>query len=222
MIRIMLLTPAEDRRMGEELRPRLEELGAQVLFPSPADQDPGPVERVELFVLAASWGGRLERLAQALRRDELLADIPRLVVTEERALADFDYCRLADDILLLPFGRGELEARIRMLTWRNQQADQGGEIQSGELTINLSTYEVAVGGELIDLTFKEYELLRYLVSHRNRVHTRRELLTRVWGEDYYGGPRTVDVHVRRIRAKIETGGKLFIQTVRGVGYRFAG
>ena len=152
----------------------------------------------------------------------MLAGVPRLIVTEEKALAGFDYCRLADELLVAPFSRSELAARVRMISWRNEKVDPSNQVHAGVLAINLSTYEVSIDGRLVDLTFKEFELLRYLVTHRRRVHTRRELLSRVWGEDYYGGARTVDVHIRRIRSKIESGNRPLIQTVRGVGYRFTG
>lgn len=164
----------------------------------------------------------VEPLARALSKDEALAEIPRLIVTEEKALAGLDYCRLADDILLIPYSKTELAVRIQMLLWRNHKVEPSRRVMAEELTIDFSTYEVTVGGKLVDLTFKEYELLRYLATHRGKVYTRRELLSRVWGEDYYGGSRTVDVHIRRIRSKIETGGKVYIQTVRGVGCRFVG
>ncbi|MEE2991739.1 MAG: winged helix-turn-helix domain-containing protein [Gemmatimonadota bacterium] len=86
--------------------------------------------------------------------------------------------------------------------------------------INLGNYEVSIRGESIDLTLKEYELLKYLAMHRSRVFTRDDLLTAVWGYNYFGGPRTVDVHVRRLRMKIERHGVKIITTVRGVGYKF--
>ncbi|HCQ05113.1 MAG TPA: hypothetical protein DIT99_32630 [Candidatus Latescibacteria bacterium] len=90
----------------------------------------------------------------------------------------------------------------------------------GDLMINLGNYEVSIRGESIDLTLKEYELLKYLAMHRSRVFTRDDLLTAVWGYNYFGGPRTVDVHVRRLRMKIERHGVKIITTVRGVGYKF--
>jgi DNA-binding response OmpR family regulator len=223
MLRIMLLAAAEDEAMADKVSKELRALDYEVLRPrltEPGDLE--KVERVDLFILTGRWGGRIDGLARTLKRDEALSEIPRLVITEEKALEDFDYCRLADDILLLSYSRAELAARIKMLTWRNQKVDSTNIVRAGDLAFDFSTYEVTVGGALVDLTFKEYELLRYLVTHQRRVHTRRELLTRVWGEDYYGGPRTVDVHIRRIRAKIETGGQVYIQTVRGVGYRFNG
>ena len=86
--------------------------------------------------------------------------------------------------------------------------------------IDLAKREVTVDGKLVELTFKEYELLKFLASNRGRVYTREALLNRVWGYDYYGGDRTIDVHVRRLRSKIEDSKHSFIETVRNISYRF--
>ncbi|OGF98399.1 MAG: hypothetical protein A2Z86_09150 [Candidatus Glassbacteria bacterium GWA2_58_10] len=221
MRKVMLLFTEGDGEVAREVIRELNNLYYEVLDPREANGNQlKDIEQADLFVLVSRKTAKLEGLARTLLRDELLSGIPRLIVTEEKALAEFDYCRLADEILLFPFRRAELGARMKILTWRNEKVDASNVVQAGSLSINLSIYEVTVEGALVELTFKEYELLCYLVTHRRRVHTRRELLSRVWGEDYYGGPRTVDVHIRRIRSKIETGGRAYIQTVRGVGYRF--
>ena len=93
-------------------------------------------------------------------------------------------------------------------------------IRCGDLVIDLAKCEVSLSGRLIPLTFKEYELLRFLASNRGRVFTREALLNKVWGYDYYGGDRTVDVHIRRLRSKIEDPTHTFIETVRNIGYKF--
>lgn len=95
-----------------------------------------------------------------------------------------------------------------------------GEIRSGELTIDEATYTARLRGRVLDLTFKEFELLKYLAQHPGRVFTRAQLLQEVWGYDYFGGTRTVDVHVRRLRAKLGAEYESLIGTVRNVGYRF--
>ncbi|MEA2063258.1 MAG: response regulator transcription factor [Gemmatimonadota bacterium] len=228
MQKIMLMASKAEQDVSERVFRDLATLEYEVLRPGSDDgwEDLEKLAQVDIFVLiltlipAGREPGSIEPVAKSLSNDEALSDIPRLIITDEKTLERLDYCRLADDILLLPYSVAELAARIRMILWRNHKIESSQQIRGGELTINLSTYEVTVGGRLIDLTFKEYELLRYLVSHQGRVYTRRDLLNRVWGEDYYGGSRTVDVHVRRIRSKIETIGKVYIQTVRGVGYKF--
>ena len=98
--------------------------------------------------------------------------------------------------------------------------DEGGPITAGALVIDEATYSVRLRGRLLDLTYKEFELLKYLAQHPGRVFTRAQLLQEVWGYDYYGGTRTVDVHVRRLRAKLGPEHEVLIGTVRNVGYRF--
>lgn len=127
---------------------------------------------------------------------------------------------LFDDFCLTPFHPRELEARLRHLLHATG-AEKGPEVvEYGPLVLNLETYEAALSGTPIDLTYMEYELLSFLASNPGKVFTRETLLSRVWGYDYYGGARTVDVHVRRLRAKLGEEHAGLIQTVRSVGYRF--
>ncbi|MBE7519976.1 MAG: response regulator transcription factor [Thermoflexaceae bacterium] len=124
-----------------------------------------------------------------------------------------------DDFALLSAQPAELARRVERSFWRRHGVDSENFVRCGALTIDLSNYRVTVDGESLVLTFKEYELLRFLAMNAGRVFTREQLLNRVWGYDYFGGARTVDVHIRRIRAKIEIHGHAFIETVRNVGYR---
>jgi len=124
-----------------------------------------------------------------------------------------------DDFVLLPANPAELARRIERALWRRHGVDSENFVHCGVLTLDLSNYRVTVGGEPLVMTFKEYELLRFLAMNAGRVFTREQLLNRVWGYDYFGGARTVDVHIRRIRSKIEIHGHSFIETVRNVGYR---
>jgi len=125
----------------------------------------------------------------------------------------------AADIILDSAGPGEIDARIRMALGRKNAKQDVTQIQSGGVTIDEASYSAKVHGKPMDLTFKEFELLRFLAQHPGRVFTREQLLSEVWGYDYFGGTRTVDVHIRRLRAKL---GDLegLIGTVRNVGYRF--
>jgi len=125
-----------------------------------------------------------------------------------------------DDFLFSPYNDKELVLRIKRLLHRAQGVDDSELIKCDGLVIDLAKCEVTVDGRVIGLTFKEYELLRFLASNRGRVYTRDALLNKIWGYDYYGGDRTVDVHVRRLRSKIEDSKHAFIETVRNVGYRF--
>ncbi len=124
-----------------------------------------------------------------------------------------------DDFLLSPFHPSEMEARIRHLLWRSGQGPGPELVELGPLSINLETYQAALTGRPLDLTFMEYELLKFLALSPGKVFSREVLLNRVWGYEYYGGARTVDVHVRRLRAKFGEEHAHMIQTVRSVGYR---
>jgi DNA-binding response OmpR family regulator len=148
--------------------------------------------------------------------------IPLLVVVTEGGLAGLTSDWGIDDVILDTAGPAEIEARLRLVMGRTTEAaeDETGPITAGALVIDEVTYSVRLRGRLLDLTYKEFELLKYLAQHPGRVFTRAQLLQEVWGYDYFGGTRTVDVHVRRLRAKLGTDYEVLIGTVRNVGYRF--
>lgn len=124
-----------------------------------------------------------------------------------------------DDAVLSNAGPGEVDARIRLLTTRESAVSNDHMISASGVTIDEVSYQAKANGRILDLTFKEFELLRFLAGHPQRVFTREQLLSEVWGYDYFGGTRTVDVHIRRLRAKLGEMESL-IGTVRNVGYRF--
>ena len=148
---------------------------------------------------------------------------PLFVVLTEGGLAALTSDWGVDDVLLDSAGPAEVEARLRLALGRKQDtaptADPGV-VRAGELTIDEGTYTCRLRGRVLDLTFKEFELLKHLAQHPGRVYTRAQLLQEVWGYDYFGGTRTVDVHVRRLRAKLGTEHEQLIGTVRHVGYKF--
>ncbi|NNF89494.1 MAG: response regulator transcription factor [Acidimicrobiia bacterium] len=123
-----------------------------------------------------------------------------------------------DDFLLAPINPDELRIRLRRLTSPTGTTDET--IRFKDLELNLATYQASAGGAPLDLTFMEYELLRFFVTHPTRAWSRAQILSQVWGYDYFGGSRTVDVHVRRLRAKLGEERSSWIATVRSVGYRF--
>jgi two-component system alkaline phosphatase synthesis response regulator PhoP len=125
-----------------------------------------------------------------------------------------------DDFIVAPYDFRELNLRIERLLQKSGGTENVEQIKSDGLVIDLATCEVIVNGTIVELTFKEYELLKLLAGNKGRVFTREALLNSIWGYDYYGGDRTVDVHVRRLRSKIEDAGHTFIETVRNIGYRF--
>jgi len=144
-----------------------------------------------------------------------------LLVTEEQ-LGRIDVAWGLEDYLTLPVSPTRLVERLKFLLWKLNKVELKNGCSVGSLVIDFERYEVHVKGEPVDLTYKEFELLRFLATHPGKVFTREALLDRVWGYDFYGGTRTVDVHVRRLRSKIETGGATYIDTVRNVGYKFLG
>jgi DNA-binding response OmpR family regulator len=127
-----------------------------------------------------------------------------------------------DDVILASAGPAEVEARLRLGVGRltNATAGVNGSVRAGELNIDPDTYAAKLKGRPLDLTYKEFELLKFLAQHPGRVFTRDQLLREVWGYDYFGGTRTVDVHVRRLRAKLGSEYESMIGTVRQVGYKF--
>lgn len=142
-----------------------------------------------------------------------------LVVVTESGMPAINAEWGVDDVVLANAGPGEVDARIRLLTTRSTEDEGPGMISASGVTIDESSYQAKANGRALDLTFKEFELLRFLAGHPQRVFTREQLLSEVWGYDYFGGTRTVDVHVRRLRAKLGDMESL-IGTVRNVGYRF--
>jgi two-component system, OmpR family, alkaline phosphatase synthesis response regulator PhoP len=159
-------------------------------------------------------------VCRTLRKRDLPLE-PLLVLVSDAQLADLELRDdLFDDFCLYPFQPRELEARIKHLFWRTGRGTRPELVEYGDLRLNLETYQAAVAGQPLDLTYMEYELLKFLASHPGKVFTRETLLSRVWGYEYYGGARTVDVHIRRLRAKLGEEHANLIQTVRSVGYRF--
>lgn len=179
---------------------------------------------------AAGWAGAVVAcdtdpegawaVCRALRkRDRVVA--PLVVLVNGAQLADLELRNdLFDDFCLSPFHPMELEARLKHLFWRAGEGVRPELVEHSELVLNLETYQATIGGQPLDLTYMEYELLKFLAQNPGKVFTREMLLSRVWGYEYYGGARTVDVHIRRLRAKLGEEHANLIQTVRSVGYRF--
>lgn len=146
-------------------------------------------------------------------------NVPLVLILTEGGLTAVSADWGVDDVVLESAGPAELDARIRLVIGRLAAEKTGSKIQASGVVIDEASYSAKVHGRPLDLTFKEFELLRFLATHPSRVFTREQLLSEVWGYDYFGGTRTVDVHVRRLRAKLGDLESL-IGTVRNVGYRF--
>ena len=157
---------------------------------------------------------------RALRK-QLDRPVPALLLIGGAQLGELEHRDdLFEDFCLTPFHPAELDARLRHLLTASGEVQRVDLVEYRELTLNLETYQAAITGRPLDLTYMEYELLKFLAQNPGKVFTREILLSRVWGYEYYGGARTVDVHVRRLRAKLGEEHAGLIQTVRSVGYRF--
>jgi DNA-binding response OmpR family regulator len=146
---------------------------------------------------------------------------PVIVVANEGDLARFRFELGADDFILTTASASEIAARLALAARRTGRGDEEGVLKVGDLIVNPDNYQVYVRGHPLDLTYKEFELLKFLAQRPGRVCDRDLLLREVWGYDYYGGTRTVDVHIRRLRAKLGAEHETLIETIRNVGYRLA-
>jgi DNA-binding response OmpR family regulator len=162
-------------------------------------------------------GSDLNDLTQQIKRGR---GTHIILLADDEVLRHIDTNAFIDDFILEPFNLQELSTRINRLLKRHRPKEAPEDfLKSGDIVIDLARCEVSVAGRTVDLTFTEYELLKLLMSKKGHVFTRETLLNKVWGYDYFGGDRTVDVHITRLRSKIEDPSHSFIETVRNIGYR---
>jgi DNA-binding response OmpR family regulator len=218
MFRVLIVADGSGR--VRELSLGLAEKGFLCSIASPEDgrlKDGGTLS-ADLVVIAvdgAAAGSEMRNLPQRLKEKTRL---PVVTLLSNESLDVLDTAKDVDDFVMEPWNANEVVARVRRILHRKPDADNKDLICCGDVTIDLAKCEVAFRGRLVDLTFKEYELLRFLVNNKGRVFSRESLLNSVWGYDYYGGDRTVDVHIRRLRSKLDESD--CIETVRNIGYRF--
>jgi two-component system alkaline phosphatase synthesis response regulator PhoP len=220
MLRALIMTPECKRLTG--LGESLERCGFACSFVSYNNGLKESITRQAPDLLLVEMDGNLPNsgtwgLIQRLRQKRHL---PVMALIPGDILDSIDGQLDADDFIISPYNIGELNLRAKRLLYKSRSLDSDELIKCDSLVIDLAKCEVTIEGKTIELTFKEYELLKLLASHRGRVYTREALLNKIWGYDYYGGDRTVDVHVRRLRSKIEDSKQNFIETVRNIGYRF--
>ena len=146
--------------------------------------------------------------------------VPVLAALRKDAISQYDPSLNPDELLICPTSDDELSLRVQQAVFRVNGPSGSQTLSVGDLSIDLERYEVSVAGRRVTLTYKEFQLLALLASNPGRVYTRDALLSQVWGYDYLGGTRTVDVHVRRLRSKVESPGRSFVETIWNVGYRF--
>lgn len=201
-------------------------LGAEVrgldLWDDPAGLFPGDdeTEARAIVVEALDRPDLAAAALRALRREPRFEDVGALVAVTHPQIARLDPSAGFDDFLLVPYVPAELYARVRLIEWRRSEFATEERMKVGTLVIDRAAHDVSVGGMHVALTAKEFALLAYLCERRGKVVSRSELLRRVWGSSYDGGERTVDIHVRRLRAKL--GQALPLVTLRGAGYRLEG
>jgi len=169
---------------------------------------------VKLLLVEANGLPEIESLFRYLRRE---SGLPIIAIVPLEKLDSLD--GYVDDFIIKPCNVRELATRAKRLVKKVEDISEE-RIVAGDIIIDPDKYEVYANGRLISLTFKEFELLKFLAGHPGRVFTRDSLLNQVWSEDYFGGDRTVDVHIRRLRSKIEDPSHIYIDTVRNMGYRF--
>lgn len=217
MATLLLLT--NDMHASAEILPALELLPHQVKVAqaeATALLDAPPADVLLLDARRDLVGARsLCRLIETTGKES-----PLLVVVSEGGLAALSADWGFDDILLNTAGPAEVDVRIRLATAPATTTTGEPLIQTGNIIIDEAGYSAKLNGTQLDLTYTEFELLKYLAQHPGRVFSRQQLLSDVWGYDYFGGTRTVDVHVRRLRAKLGPEYESVIGTVRNVGYRF--
>ena len=205
-------SPAQALPALDELRPDLkQEPLARMSLEHVRELQPGL-----LLVDAGENPGQAWAILTTLRRGE--PELTVAVIVERTDLERFPWHEVADEFVYPGAPEAELRVRLAMLRHRAGEGE-GSAVRLGDLAIDVDTYKVTAAGRPLDLTFKEFELLRFLATHPGRVYTRPALLREVWGYDFYGGTRTVDVHVRRLRAKLGPEREHLIETVRSVGYR---
>ena len=212
--------PLEDSSPHSEWLDALDDEGIDILLVErPADMDSldsSALPHLALMDLSTLSGSSAKSF---IERCESLK-LPVIALVTPEMLLDFDLKLGVDDFVVSPPDTDEVITRVKLTLHRNRNEDADDVIRAGSLVINPSTYEVSLRGKRVNLRFKEYELLRLLATNPGRVYSREALLSSIWGYDYFGGTRTVDVHIRRLRSKIEDADHPYIETIWNVGYRF--
>ena len=174
-----------------------------------------PADLVVVAINGAAPGSEMRKLPQRIKEKTRL---PVVTLLSSKSIDVLDSAVDVDDFVMEPWNTAELIARVRRILNRRLAGNSRELISCGEVTIDPAKCEVAFRGRLVELTFREYELLKFLAGNRGKVFSRDALMDKVWGYDFYGGDRTVDVHIRRLRSKLDESD--CIETVRNIGYRF--
>ena len=211
-----------DRKFARELRLQIVGWGYRPWMADPVEPILEQLQErgADLFILdfTASPADPASTV-RSIKNNAELKHIPIIALVDAQDTPTLDFSIGLEDFLVRSDSFEEINTRIRFVLWRRSKVDSKDTVKAGALVMNLASYQVGLRGETLYLTYKEFELLRFLLTHRGRVFSRDALLRHVWGEEYLGGTRTVDVHIRRLRAKIGPEFDELIQTVRNVGYK---
>jgi DNA-binding response OmpR family regulator len=218
--RVFIIT--NEREQARQLRAELAQRGLDCLI---VPHNDGLVEKILvqqpgvmlLDTDEAKSGSEAWELAQRMRQE---MNIPLIALMSREKINGFDFSSGIDDFVVKPCEATEVTSRIKRILRQEGDVESKNVIKCGDLVIDSAKCEVSLSGKPIILTFKEYQLLKFLANNKGKVFTRDVLLDKVWGWDYYGGDRTVDVHIRRLRSKIEDSTHTFIETIRNIGYKF--
>ena len=162
-----------------------------------------------------------ESMLEQLLELRMTRRLPAIALISDEGLAHLDSNLAVDDFVVKPWNLTEVVTRAKRVIKQTKNAQNSDLIKCGDLLIDVAKCEVSIDGKQLALTFKEYELLKFLARNKGRVFTRETLLNEVWGYDYYGGDRTVDVHITRLRSKLGNSTNIYIQTVRNIGYKLS-
>ena len=220
-----ILILSQDKDYRKTLASFLKNSG-YVIYPSDTIEDTVDQfysRKLDLIIVdVASWKEEGIKIYKNLRQELGTKDFSSIVIASMDLMNETNFALAFDDFVIKNEDLKEILLRIRQLLWHQSKLDSNNIIKIEDLILNMNSYETTVKGKTVYLTYKEYELLKFLVLNRGRVFTRDALLDKVWGYDNYAGTRTVDIHIQRLRTKLGGKSSEFIQTVRNVGYCFAG
>lgn len=220
-----ILVISEEEQLTKSLTSDLELLGYSPYNKNYDDLEIGKILRLDpdvIFFDLTVWDENVLQIYKGLKSNTKLENlgIVFIILISDSSLSKLSYTLEFDELIVMPYKARVLDLRVKRLLWQKNKVVDQEIIKIDDLCIYLASYQVSVKGNPVDLTLKEYELLKYLATHRGRAFNRETLLNIIWGYDYYGGTRTVDVHIRRIRSKIGEVQENYIKTIRGVGYMF--
>ena len=215
----VILIVTEESEAVARLLPSLVHMGFACSIASDMEEAAKQVSKQIPDLILMAINGSSSKIQDLPQGTKLKRLPPIIALTDKKALDSLNV-GLVDDFIARPYSTKELILRVERVLKRNNNRDDNKRIKCGGLVVDHDRCEVSVEDRSIMLTFREFELLWFLASHKGRVFTRDALLNKVWGYDYFGGDRTVDVHIRRLRSKIDDANHAFIETVRNIGYRF--